>query len=97
MTSRPRKDRKEAELDPSWMLQWMTPERSSERCRNQWTGANEIAAEKSILHLRLITPLAPLHLRLAVPSPSRTRAPTSSSLPCRHGSARLSCRDATPG
>src|SRR5258706_13254698 len=43
--------------------------RSNPRCRNQCSGANEIATGKAVL------------LRHAAPSPSRTRAPTSSSLP----------------
>src|SRR6266850_7058838 len=70
---------------------------SSERRRNQCTGANESAAGKSIFDLQFITRLAPLHPRHAAPSLSRTHAPTSSSLPGRPGSARLSYRDATPG
>src|SRR5216684_4461484 len=70
---------------------------SSERRRNQCTGANEGAAGKGIFDLQFITRLAPLHPRHAAPSPSRTRAPTSSSLPGRPESARLSYRDVTPG
>src|SRR6266446_4379722 len=71
--------------------------RSSERRQNYCAVANESAAGKDIFDLQFITRLAPLHLRHAAPSLSRTRAPTSSSLPGRPESARLSYRHATPG
>jgi len=51
--------------------------------QNQVAGVNEIATGDS-------TP------RHAAPSLSRTRAPTSSSLPSRPEFVRFSCRDATP-
>src|SRR6266478_10149916 len=45
----------------------------------------------------ILTRMPPAHLRPLVPSPSRTRVPTSSSPPGRPVSARPSCPDATRG
>src|SRR6266478_565520 len=71
--------------------------RSSQRRRSHCSRANEIAARKNGSYLDLIIKLLQAPLRHAAPSPSRTRAPTSSSLLDRPGSAHLSCLVAIPG
>jgi hypothetical protein len=64
--------------------------RCNAHCRNECTGANKIATGENVFHKQ---PVA----RRVAPSPSRTRAPTSSSLPGRLGSVRLSCRASVRG
>src|SRR6266403_4883609 len=59
--------------------------RSGTRCRNHCARANEIPSGEAI------------PLRHAVPSPFRTHAPTSSSLPDLPEFVRLSCRDVVRG
>src|SRR6266481_3912696 len=71
--------------------------RISHRSGDHCTRSNKISTGEGVCQKRPITQIMLCELRHGEPSPSRTRVPTSSSLPGRPGFVRLSRRDATPG